>query len=66
MKKKYIVTGVISASTILGEYEAESKDQAEEMAKQDENANWNPSLCNHCSNGVDLSDVYEVIVEENE
>ncbi len=66
MMKKYTVMGIMSASVILGEYEAESKEQAEEMAEQDDSADWTPTLCHHCSDEIELNDIYKVEVEEFE
>ena len=59
---KYRVAGIISASVELGVYEADSPEEAEEMA--DDSDNWNPSLCHHCAHEVDLGDVYEVTVDK--
>jgi len=62
--KKFMVYGVISASVVLGTYEAENADEAMALADKDNNANWHPSLCHQCSREVDLGDVYETIAEE--
>jgi hypothetical protein len=64
MKKKYNVYGIMTASIFIGEYEAESQEEAEDMANRDSNANWMPSLCHQCSNEIDLGDVYKTEVEE--
>lgn len=61
---KYQVYGTMSASVILGVYEAESKEEAIKMAGEDENANWMPSLCHQCSHEVELGDIYETEAEE--
>ena len=62
--KKYRVWGSVSASVDLGEYEAESADEAEKMAEDNDDAKWYPSLCHHCSSEIDVGDIYEVHVEE--
>jgi len=62
--KKFQVTGIISASLVIGVYEAENAEAAIDLADKDRNANWNPSLCHHCSHKVDLGDVYETVADE--
>lgn len=57
---KYSVYGLISASVYLGDYEAESEEAAIEMAEADDENDFNPTLCHHCSNSLDIGDVYEV------
>lgn len=59
---RYRAFGILDASKYLGEFEAENKKQAEEIA-------WNSkeqyvSICHNCSNKIDLGDMIEVIVEE--
>jgi len=58
------VYGVIGASVDLGTYEAETEDDAIEMAENNPNAVWSPTLCHHCSNEVDIGEVYEVKAEK--
>lgn len=62
--KKYRVYGLVSATVDLGEYEAESKEDAEKMAEENTDVDWSPTLCHHCANDLDVGDVYEVHVEE--
>lgn len=64
--KKYTVYGIMTASTVVGEYEAESKEEAEEMANNDPDADWTPCLCHQCSSQVELGDAHSVQVEEIE
>lgn len=64
--KKYIVYGIVSASVVLGEYAAESKEAALEMAEKNQEANWNPTLCHQCSGEIEIGDVYDTQVEEVE
>ena len=61
--KKYNVYGIVSASVHIGTYEAESKEQAEDMANNDKEANWYPSLCHQCSGELEIGDIYELQVE---
>jgi len=63
---KYIVYAVASASWVLGEYEASSKEEAEKMAEDDDKAEWIQSLCHQCASNVELGDCYKVEVEETE
>ena len=60
---KYRVYGIMTASVLLGEYEADSPEEAERMSDADPNANLWPSLCHECSNEIDLGDIYETQVE---
>jgi hypothetical protein len=62
--KKYRVYATFTASKYLGEFEAETKEQAEEMASESD-ANY-ASLCHQCSNEVELNDsaASEFYVEE--
>jgi len=61
---KYQVIGNITASIIVGEYEADSPEEAIEKAEEDKNAFWMPTLCHQCSNEVSLGDVFETEAEE--
>jgi len=54
----------MSASVIIGVYEADSKEEAIKMAGEDENANWMPSLCHQCAKEIDLGDICETEAEE--
>ncbi len=62
--KKYRVYGIMTASVLIGEYEAESEEEALDMADEDREANWNPTLCHRCADEVELGDVYDTQVEE--
>ena len=67
LKKKYAVYGNMGASIKIGEYEAESEDEAIEMADADPQGNWYPSLCWQCNREIEIGDVYEteaVLVED--
>jgi len=60
---KYLVYGIISASKFIGEFEAESKEKAIEMAENSENC-YTPGLCHQCSGEINLGDIYEIEAEE--
>lgn len=57
--KKFKVYGLMTASVLIGEYEAENADAAIELADLDGSANWSPLLCHHCANEVELGEVYK-------
>jgi len=61
---KYHVYGIMSASVLLGEYEADSKEKAIEMAEQNSSADWYPSLCHQCARKVDLGDIQDIEANE--
>lgn len=53
---KYRVYSLATASLFLGEFDAETEDQAIELAIKE-----NPphaSLCHHCSDEIELGDFY--------
>ena len=60
---KYRVYGIMTASTVIGTYEADSKEQAIAKAEEDKEANWGPGLCHQCAGEVELGDIYETQVE---
>lgn len=62
--KKYSVYGMVSGSVFLGEYEADTEEEAIDMANDNPEANWSPSLCHHCANEVDLGDIYDAEANE--
>lgn len=61
---KYRVYGIWTASKVIGEYEADSQEEAEQMALNDNNNH--ASLCHHCAHEIELSDytAQEFEVEE--
>ena len=59
--KKYRAYGIATSSKYLGEFEANSKKEAEEIAWEKDTY---ISLCYQCSREVDIGDIYEVQVEE--
>lgn len=63
---KYSVYGIMNASVHIGDYEADSKEQAEEMANDDQDADWYPCLCHQCSTELEVDDINEVVVYESE
>ena len=42
---RYAIWAKVGASVKVGEYEAESPEEALRMADEDGNASWSPSLC---------------------
>jgi len=56
---KYRVYGIMTASCLIGEYEADSEDDAKAKAESDGEANWYPTLCHQCSTEVELEEIYE-------
>jgi hypothetical protein len=56
-KKKWTVMALVDASYIIGEFEAETGEEAAEKA-------WNeahsPSLCHQCSDELEAGDVYDL------
>ena len=62
---KYRVYAIASASWLVGEYEAATKEEALKLADDDINAEWSASLCHQCSS-VEIGDVNKAEVEEIE
>ena len=63
---QYTIIGKMSAWKVLGIIEAESKDDAVEIAVADDMINneaW-VSLCHQCSNEIELGEIYEYEAEE--
>lgn len=58
--KSYSVYGVISATKELGIYEANSKEEAEEMARKEAKV----SLCSMCSNEIERPRINIVVAQE--
>lgn len=57
---KFIVTGSVIATTYIGEYEAETKEEAEEMAWNDAGV----SVCHQCARDVEEPEINELYIEE--
>lgn len=64
---KYRVYAACTATVYLGEFEAETKEQAEEMAEATDNFST-PNVCHQCSREFDLGDPHSTEAEliENE
>ena len=56
---KYCVYGLVAASVVLGEYEADSENAAIRLAEEDPDADWYPTICHQCSDVVEVGDIYE-------
>lgn len=59
---KFYVTFEVYASTTI-EVEADTKEEAEEIAKD---AVYAPSLCHQCSRHLDIGDVGEILMSGEE
>jgi hypothetical protein len=59
---KFAVYGVATASKFLGEYEAETQDEAIEMARVE--GDYSFHTCHQCARHVDIGDIYEEQAEE--
>lgn len=62
MGKKYRVYGIATASKFLGEFEADSAEEAAQMAQ--EHGEYHIGMCHQCAHQVDIGDIYEERVEE--
>lgn len=62
--KKWLIYATYSASKFIGEYEAETEEEA--RAKAEEDAPPNVCLCHHCSGEIDIGDVIDLIVDETQ
>ena len=63
-KKKFRVIGLVSASIDLGVYEAETKEEAIDMAYDNDNTNFHPTVCTHCSKEIEIGNIYDEEVYE--
>jgi hypothetical protein len=63
MKKKYEVMGVVSGGKFMGIYEAESKEEAEQMALDKEGY---VSLCHQCASECEDAQITETFATEIE
>ncbi len=51
--KKYIVRGIVTATFIIGEFEADSEEEAIEKAEAVYDV---PVLCHQCSDAIEIND----------
>ncbi|MAK54693.1 MAG: hypothetical protein CML17_02380 [Pusillimonas sp.] len=58
------VYGVATASKFIGEYEASTKEEAIEMAENDDGADFYGSLCHQCASEFEVGDIYECQADE--
>ncbi len=61
---KFRVYGVVTATKHIGTFEAATKEEAEQMAWESDEAYV--SVCHHCSGEVDGAEIDEMVVEEEE
>ncbi|WEG13967.1 hypothetical protein PU629_06260 [Pullulanibacillus sp. KACC 23026] len=59
---KFNVYAVVTATKYIGEFEAETKEEAEQMAWESEDAYV--SVCHQCANEVDGAEIERMVVEE--
>ncbi|UUZ85641.1 hypothetical protein LJK88_20350 [Paenibacillus sp. P26] len=59
---KYRVYAVVTATKYMGEFEAESKEEAEQMAWESDKAYV--SVCHQCARNVDSPEIDRMEVEE--
>ena len=62
VKKKWRVVGSVSASKYLGVFEADTKEEAEEMALNSDAAFM--AICNHCSSECEDPAIESASAEE--
>ena len=62
--KTYRVYGLWTASKFIGEFEANSEEEAIAMAEDSDESH--ASLCHYCSKNLDLSDLYPYKFEAEE
>lgn len=60
--KKFRVHGTAYASWVIGEFEANSAEEAAEMAADHEN-NETPQLCWSCNDSLELGDALDINVD---
>jgi len=61
---KYKVYGIVTGMKYIGEFEANNKEEAEQMAWDSENGYV--SICYHCSKEIDEPQIEKMIVEEED
>jgi len=55
---RFVVYGLATASWVIGTYEADTKENAEAMAYNDDAGNT-ASLCHHCAD-IEIGDMYDL------
>jgi len=65
---KFRIYGIMTASKVLGEIDAGSKEEALLKADADDEIGGNgfAALCHQCAGEIDLGDIYEYQAEEVE
>ena len=62
--KKFRVYGLVSAHIVVGDYVADSANDAINMAYDDPEAKTSTGICHQCSRELEVGDVYEFEAEE--
>ena len=63
---KYKVYGIMTACTVIGTYEADTREEAIEKSENDTEGNWYPSLCHQCARDVEIGEIYRTETDELE
>ena len=65
---QYTIYGFATASKVLGVIEAETKEDAIDIAWNDDmlSDEFYMSLCHQCSNGLEIGDIFKLEAEEND
>ena len=61
---KFRVYGIMTASSLVGEYEVETKEKVIEKVEKDKESDWYRSLCHQCAGDIELGEIYELQAEE--
>lgn len=62
MGKKFRVYAILSASQYVGEFTAETEEEAIKLAEQD--GDYGGSLCHQCAGEFDLGDAHDFVADE--
>ncbi len=60
--KRFRVSGIVTGSKLIGEFEAESAEEAKEMAYESGEVDVN--ICHSCANECDDAQILELDAEE--
>ncbi len=63
---KYRVSAIFTVSVFVGEFEAETEDEAKELAENSESFDSCPSLCWQCADVFDEPNFWEMTADKAE
>lgn len=63
-KKKYNVYGTVTGGTYLGQVEAESIEEAEQMVEEGNKVDLSISFCHQCSKYCENAEITNITVEK--